>query len=376
MSNLNLLPPSTHAQRLERWAGPDVVANLQQTMRDFPRHAPPVAVAGMPGLVYVRGGGDIVGRLEGGYFSNAVDYNAQKFRRVLRAWAALQQRQAAAGFTSLSDLISEATSGWKSQQLLFQKAPTTGTTIGNATVARNVGALPVARGTGGTSGTGVKCTSATTGALKFANPTGGNTTHLTNISLQANAVGSLLLMDVLWDMTYNHASSTSTAVDSANRPDRYQTSVLAPGNFISGEITTALSATAHNLTVTYVDDAGNTAEAATAYAAPVSAVAARTPTVAGQWFVPMNSGDTGARYITNIAQSTITSVTGVTTWFVAHPLALVPVYVANVPFFFDGINSAFSLERIYDDACLSFMTPSIAATGTITYNGLIRLVQG
>lgn len=373
---LNLLPPATHAQRLERWAGPEVVANLQQTMKDFPRNAPPVAVAGMPGLVYVRGGGDIVGRLEGGYFSNAVDYNQQKYRRVLREWAALQQRQANAGFTSLSDLISEATSGGKSQQLLFQKAPTTGTTVGNAVVARNIGALPVARGTGGTSGTGVKTTSATTGALRFANPAGGDQTHLTTISLQASAVSSLLLMDVLWDMTYNHASSTSTAVDSANRPDRYQTSGLAPGNFLSGEITTALSATAHTLTATYVDDAGNTAEAAAAYSAPVSAVALRTPTVAGQWFVPLNTGDAGLRYVTNIAQSTITSVTGVTTWFVAHPLALVPVYVANVPFIYDGINSAFSLERIYDDACLSFMTPAIATTGTITYNGLIRVVQG
>lgn len=373
---LNLLPAATHAQRLERWAGADVVANLQQTMKDFPRNAPPVAVAGMPGLVYVRGGGDIVGRLEGGYFSNAVDYNAQKYRGALKRWARQQARQANAGFTSLSDLISEATSGGKSQQLLFQKAPTTGTTVGNAVVARNIGNLPAARGTGGTSGTGVKATRATTGALKFANPTGGDQTHLTNISLQASAVSSLLLMDVLWDMTYNHASSTSTAVDSANRPDRYQTAALAPGNFISGEITSALSATAHNLTVTYVDDAGNTAEAAAAYAAPVSAVALRTPTVAGQWFVPLNSPDAGARYLTNIAQSTITSVTGTTTWFVAHPLALVPVYIANVPFFFDGINSAFSLERIYDDACLGFMTPAIAATGTITYNGLIRLVQG
>jgi len=130
------------------------------------------------------------------------------------------------------------------------------------------------------------------------------------------------------------------------------------------------------LTVTYVDQDGNTAEAAAAYAAPASAVAGRTPTVAGQWFVPLNAGDTGARYLTNIAQSTITSVTGVTTWFVGHPLVLVPLPTANVPFVYDGINSAFSLARIYDDACLSFMTPAIATTGNITYTGLIRCVSG
>lgn len=185
-----------------------------------------------------------------------------------------------------------------------------------------------------------------------------------------------MLCDRLWDMTYNHATATSTAVDANNRPDRYQTAALAPGNFISGEITTALSATAHNLTVTYVDQDGNAAEAAAAYAAPVSAVAMRSPTVAGQWFVPLNAGDTGARYITNIAQSTITSVTGITTWWVSHPIALMPFCAANVPFVLDGINSAFNLQRIYDDACLFFYTPMIASTGTITYTGTIQLVAG
>lgn len=185
-----------------------------------------------------------------------------------------------------------------------------------------------------------------------------------------------MLVDRLWDMTYNHASALSTAIDSANRPDRYQTAALAPGNFISGEITTALSATAHNLTVTYVDDAGNTAEAAAAYAAPVSAVAGRSPTVAGQWFVPLNSGDLGARYLTNIAQSTITSVTGITSWWVAHPIAMIPLPAAYVPFVLDGINSAFNLQRIYDDACLAFYTPQIATTGSITYGGLIQMVSG
>ena len=350
MARLNFIP-STHAQRLERWLGPAAVDTLSQTTRIWP--GPPIAIAGVPGHVYAAPGGGFVGAIEGGYFGNVVDFVAQRHRRVLRQWAIRQEAQANAGFASLSDLIPEATAGGKARDFLFQKAPTTGTTVGNAVVARNIGTLPAARGTGGTSGTGVKCTDATTGAFPFTNPTGGDTQHLTTVTVQASAVSSLLLFDCLWDMTYNHASSTSTAVDSANRPDRYQTAALAPGNFISGEITTALSATAHNLTVTYVDDAGNAAEASAAYAAPVSAVALRTPTVAGQWFVPLNSGDMGARYVTNIAQSTITSVTGVTTWFIGHPLALIPIPIANLPFIFDGINSAFSLVQIYDDACLS-----------------------
>ena len=364
---------NTHSQKLERWLGLEATEQLSKMMKGW--YGPPIAVAGVPGKVYACGDGDFCGPIKGGYFGNVVDFAEQRYKRILREYTR-KNRSTMHGFSSLSDLISEATQGGKSQYLVFSKAATTATTVGNAFVSRNVGTLPAARGTGGTSGTGVKTTRTTTGALGQANAAGGDTLHITNITVQASAVSSLLLFDCLWDMTYNHATSTSTAIDSANRPDRYQTAALAPGNFISGEITTALSATAHNLTVTYVDQDNNTAEAAAAYAAPVSAVAGRTPTVAGQWFVPLNSGDTGALYLTNIAQSTITSVTGVTTWFVGSPLALVPIPIANVPFIYDGINSAFNLERVYDDACLSFMTPAIATTGSITYNGLIRLVSG
>lgn len=367
--------PSTHSQHLERWLGRDVTAQISAMMRGW--YGPPIALAGVPGRVYACGDGDFTGRIRGGKVASVVDFMHDFHRRIRRGLRRVASgNQLNAGFASLSDLISEATAGGKSQQLVFQKAATTATTVGNAFVARNVGTLPAARGVGGTSGTGVACTSSTTGALRFDNPTGGDTTHLTTMTVQASAVSSLLLFDCLWDMTYNHATSTSTAVDAANRPTRYQTSVLAPGNFVSSEITTALSATAHNITITYVDQAGNTAEAAALYAAAASAVAGRCNTPAGTWFVTLNSGDTGARYLTNIAQSTTASVTGVSTFFVGHPLALIPIPIANVPFIYDGINSAFNLERIYDSACLSFMTPAIATTGSITYNGLIRLVSG
>lgn len=363
---------NTHSQQLERWLGPEYVEHLSRTMRGW--YGPPIPLANVPGRVYACGDGDFCGPIRGGYYGNLLEFALGRINSSLRR---MRHRSTLnAGFTSLSDLISEATAGGKMQQLLFQKSATTATTVGNAFSCGNVGALPAARGTGGTSGTGVKCVRTTTGALGQANPTGGDYQHIVGVTVQASAVSSLMLVDRLWDMTYNHATALSTAIDANNRPDRYQTAALAPGNFVSGEITTALSATAHNLTVTYVDQDGNAAEAAAAYAAPVSAVAGRTPTVAGQWFVPLNTGDTGARYLTNIAQSTITSVTGVTTWFVAHPLCFVPMPVANVPFIYDGINSAFNLERIYDDAYIAFFTPAIATTGNITYNGVLRTVSG
>jgi hypothetical protein len=362
----------THSDRLDRWLGPGQTEVYSNMFKDW--YGPPVALAGVPGAVYVTKGGEFVGPIQGGGFANLIDFAEQRQRRVLRNFMRTASRTLH-GFSSLSDLISEATTGGKAQMLMFNKVATTATTAANAFSCFNVGNLPVASGVGGTSGTGRKCTRTTQGALGQTNAAGGDTLHLTTWTGQATAVSSLMLADRLWDMTYNHASATSTNVDSSNRPDRYQTTGLAPGNFISGEVTTA-GVTAHNITITYVDDAGNTAEAATAYAFPATAVAGRSPTVAGQWFVPLNTGDAGARYLTIIAQSTTASVTGTTSWWISHPIAMMPFPVANVPFVLDGINSAFNLQRIYDDACLFFYTPMIATTGGITYAGTIQLVSG
>ena len=363
-----------HSDRLERWLGAEQTADISDKMRDW--YGPPIAIKGVPGAVYAAKGGDFVGPIAGGGASNLVDYAASRAARIWRN-AALRSRVTMHGFSSLSDLISEATTGGKAQDLIFSKSFPAPGAIANSTSSFNLGSLPAAGGVGGTSGTGRACTSATTGAMKFTNPTGGDTTHITTISVFSNLANvTNLLVDRLWDMTYNHATSTSTAIDSANRPTRYTTSALAPGTFISGEITTALSATAHNLTVTYVDDQGNTAEAAAAYAAPVSAAVNRTPLVAGNWFVPLNSPDLGVQYLTNIAQSTITSVTGVTTWWIAHPLAWVPCPVANQLAVLDGINSAFNLTRVYDSACLAWYLPGAPASSASISSGSIKLVSG
>ncbi len=368
-----------HSGDIERWLGAECAEHLSRSMRGW--YGPPIALANTMGAVYVTGDGDFVGKLSAGRASSLLDLAADKARLFLRRLDGAIRRvrrngKLHAGFSSLSDLISEATAGGKSQSLFWQKSNGTGTTVGNAICMRNVGTMPAARGTGGTSGTGVALVDSSGGAPVFTNPSGGDTTHITTIVAQSGSIQNAMLFDCLWDMTYNHASSTSTAIDSANRPTRYQTGATAPGNFISGEVTTNLSATAHNITVTYVDDQGNTAEAGPAYAAPASAGIQRTPTVAGQWFVPLNSPDMGVRYLTNIAQSTTASVTGVTTWFVGHPLAWVPQPSANQPWIYDGINSAFNLERVYDDAHLAWLCPGIATTGAWSFSAMLKMVSG
>ena len=366
---------STHSQRLERWLGPVDVEQLSRNMRGW--YGPPVPLGGVPGLVYATGDGDFVGAIRGGYHASVADYVASRAAAIARRFARRQLSTMHAGFSSLSDLIAEATANDKAQEHLFSKLGTT-QVAGAPHSLWNVGPLPAAGGTGGTSGTGRECTRSTTGALGQSNPTGGDTLHLVTATVHSSGTGALAIYDRLWDMTYNHASSTSTAIDSANRPQRYQTAGLAPGNFVGGEVTTTLSANNHTVTITYVDDAGNTAEAASAYTqAQSTAVNQFWAANAGQtWFVPLNSGDRGLRYLTNIAQNTTASVTGVQNFWIGHMLGIVPCPIANVAFVLDGINSAFNLVRIYDDACIAFFNMPATGTTAQRFEGLLKLVAG
>lgn len=280
------------------------------------------------------------------------------------------------GFASLSDLITEATTGGKSQSIYYQKAGAApGATAGTSPLW-NSGNVPPAGGVGGTSGTGSVPTRTQTGALKQENATGGDTLHLTTWTGLSTVAGSVMLYDRLWHMTYNHASATTTAVDSANRPTRHQTASTAPGNFCTSEVTTVLSATAHTIGITYVDSDDNAAEANTNVAVRVSSAVQTILFTAPQWNHVLKSPDHGLRYITEVDQSTITSVTGVSSVVIGHPLAILPQPAANVAFILDGINSAFNLIQIEDDACLSLYDFQKSANTAATLTGWIKLVSG
>jgi hypothetical protein len=62
---------------------------------------------------------------------------------------------------------------------------------------------------------------------------------------------------------------------------------------------------------------------------------------------------------------------------ISHPLAIMPgAGIANQVVMLDGINSAFSLERIYDDAYLTLWDWMKSATAATTHSGQIVLVSG
>lgn len=363
MANL-ITALSPNSTRVERLLGP-----LAQGQADKTRgwYGPAIPILGTP--LRIGGDGEYIGVLEGGQFASLADYAWERFKAAEKR-ALLRGKSTLHGFSSLSDLISEATTGGKRQQLTYQKKGVAAAAAANSQSLWGVGALPSAGSNAAAAPGGTQFTRASTGALGQSNPAVSDTLHLTTWTGTATVAGSIMLYDKLWGANINHAT-TANAISGTLA--RYN-STDAAGNFVTGRVTTVLGATAHNITITYVDNSGNAAEAAAALAVRVSSAVNTMPLTQPAWFIPLNAGDQGCRNLTNIALSAAS--TGNVDWFIGRPLGILPMPVANVPFILDGINSAFNLVEVKTDACLAFMEYYKTATTATTYSGVIQLVSG
>lgn len=364
MFNINKLF-FTHSQRLERWIGPEFTEGFSNKTKGW--YGDPIPIMGVPGRVYVTGDGDFVGSIAGGYYGSLADYSESKIKKVLKQIGRTDYLNV--GFSSLSDLISEATGG-KSQQLYYQK---TGVAKPAAAYCQDLwirGPMPTAGSNGGAAPGGTVNALGDAGSIRFTNPSGDDTLHITTWTAQATVANSIMLVDRLFSVSCSH-NSANIAITGV--PTRYQ-DTTAKNTFCSARVTTVLTSTAHNITLTYVDQDGNTAEAAPVIAGRVSAAVNTVPFTTPLWFIPLNAGDTGIRKITNWATSAAN--TGVSDVFLAHVLALCPIPVANMPIVLDGINSAFNLVEIKSNACLMLMEYFSTTTTATTHTGLIHVVSG
>lgn len=378
-----MLTRHTHSDRLERWLGAAEVATISESMRNW--HGPPIAIKGVPGRVYAARGGDFVGPIEAGGFANLFDYAERRVRAAARAARDRDERlrregvqRNHAGFTSLSDLISEATAG-KARDYRFYKTGTTGVAGATNSLWR-VGGNPVAGAAASAAPGGTVPTDATTGAYPFVNPTGGDTQHLVRADVIATIGGNtLLLYDRIFAVAKNMNSTGIEAVTGV--PTRYQSTTsgdadYAGGNFLFFECGTALAATAHNWTTcTYTDQSGNTGATLPSLTGNSANISNRLDHPTGQWFAPLASDDQGILALTQLQLSAAVA-TGACDAVIGHPIAFLPAPVGNLGFILDGINSAFNLVRIFDDACLSFLEILKPSTTATTYNVQMRTVAG
>jgi hypothetical protein len=367
-----------HSQRLERWLGADQLERISQGMA--PWYGPRIAVANVPGRVFARRGGDFEGTLRAGRYSSLLDQSFERSVMAVKRAARRNMGKASAGFTSLSDLISEATAGAKRREFIFNKVGATGVVAATNSLW-GVGAMPAAGANASNAPSGDAPTDLTVGAYPFTNPTGGDTQHFVSGYPVASVAGNtLLLYDRIFQVNKTMNSTATEAVTGV--PTRYQATTdgaadSAQGNFLFIEVGgTALAATAHNWTTClYTDQNGGAGATLPSVVGNSAAIVRRLDHPVSSWFAPLAAGDTGIQTLTQM-QCSAAVATGVVNFVIGHPIAWLPCPVGNMVCVTDGINSAFNLARVFDDAALAFLEVSKPATAATTYVGSFTTVAG
>lgn len=373
---------STNLNRLENWLGHMEVARLQHNMRGW--YGPPIAVGGVPGEVFIRHDGDFIGECREGYYFTAWDRARETIKRLQRgARIATSPRRSIlhAGAASLSDLISEATSAQKRLEMTFSKVGPTGVSAVTSTLWR-VGNLPQAGGSSTAPAGGRVCTSSTTGAMNsLVNATTFNSGDFLNIvcaNVVGTVVGQLLLYDRLFDVAKTMNSTATEAV--TGTITRYTSTTTTDPDYIGGNFGfievggTALAATAHNWTTCkYTNDTGTTSTLPSV-AGTASAITDRLDQPTNQWFAPLAAGDIGIKNWTQL-QCSANVASGIINFCIGHPLLWMPCPIASQMCTIDGINTAFNLVRIFDNACLAFLDVNKTVTTATTYSGNIICVS-
>lgn len=380
---------ATHSQRLEQWLGADAVARLSHGMRNFYW---PVALHGVPGNVYAMPGGDFSGHVDAGQFGSALDRAddlRQRLGRRLRTYVARSWRASGRvphgqlnSFTTLSAVIAARTGG-KGCDMFFQKAGVASSAIGGSMDLWTDTGQPAAGAAGAAAPGGTAPTSATTGAMPFVNAvSNANTSHFTSAWVTASVINnSLLLYDRLLSVAKTMNSTATEAVTGTF--SRYQNATSTAGDYIGGNFcfpsnpTTVLAGTAHNWTVCqYTNQAGTTAKSFPS-ATGISACPVHQIDLAvggGSWFMPLASGDVGVKALTQMQCSALVA-TGTIDFVVGHPIAWMSCPIANLVCTIDGINTAFNLVTVYDNACLALLEAPKPATTATSYSGQITTVS-
>lgn len=357
-----------HSDKLERWLGSDTASHLSSAMRGF--YGPPVQVAIGDGAIRVTGDGDFLGSVMAGGEASYADWVADREVKARKQRVARAKRQLGA-ISSFSGLI-QSIGGGKKQMLNVAKTGVTGVANISNTLW-DVGAQPQA-GSTSAAPSGSSPDNTTTGGLLYSNAGGSDSMYFLGATMVPTVGNNLLL---LYDRYFqaNHNIATDPQAISGT-PGRYQ-STAAKGGFISIHVTTALGAGTPTLTLTYVDQDGNTAETATAQTIVGSAIARRFPfasSVGNGWYIPLNSSDNGVRSLTNSDLSAAS--TGNIDIILGMPVAWIPQPIANMPVVFDASISPAVMQPIAASACLALMEINKGATTATSYSGSISLVSG
>lgn len=187
-------------------------------------------------------------------------------------------------------------------------------------------------------------------------PTGVSQYFVTKVTmLSSTAAVSWMIGKLVALATFNNGTNTFTDVASMPTVTELGTSRTASSPILC-YVTTATNSNAGSLTVTYVDQDGNTAEAAAAFAMPNSAPSG------SAWWLTLNSADWGAQDITNITRSGGASHAGAIVLAGLIPIALMPSPATTLPMTENLLTSGFNMVKLGgSDALIAFTIGSTAA---------------
>lgn len=355
---------STHSDRIERWLGTRQCEEFSSAMKGW--YGTPIPVAGVPGNVWIDKQGDFIGPIDGGQEAPLHEYLWDRIKRS-------PGRKQHGGFADLTALQN-------SLHYDLAMSKTWGATASSSWVSYwPWGPLPAIGAIGAAAPGGTVPTRDSVGALWFKNADTGKTLHVVGGNfLTTVQIGTLLLYDRIFAVATTMNSTDVEAVTGV--PNRYQNTTggaidSAENNFLVPEVITTLPSIAHQWDIcTYTDQNGNAGAELPVVTGISLAQVGRLDKAANQWFCPLAAGDTGVLALTQM-QCTALLTSGTLNFMMGHPLAFFPMTIEGYAHLMVGINSAFNFSRIFDNACLAFLSLSQTATATTT-TGNVQIAEG
>lgn len=217
---------------------------------------------------------------------------------------------------------------------------------------------------------GAVMNNASAGAMLLTNPTDPALKYLINFGVQhLTGTNIVLLADLLVAAGNINANATGAQAVNTVALTRYTTGV---GVMMIMEVTTALGATASNVTISYTNTVPTSGRSTGAIAMTTSCITFRTQPVAGGILIPLQAGDLGVRSVETVTFSAA-MLAGVLAILLYMPLVLMPTlaittYVErSTPGMLGGITQLVDDTSHILGCLMVFVLTSTTSTGVQTY---------
>jgi len=219
---------------------------------------------------------------------------------------------------------------------------------------------------------------ASTGAVPLQNAVSGSKYLLTfGVSVPSiTGFSAMMLADILVAAANISANSTVAQTVNTAALTRYTSGA---GVLMTAAVTTALGATASNLTITYTNSDGTAGRTTGAIAMTGSAAVNRLQPGAGGPMIPLQNGDAGVRSV-QTAQFSAAMGAGVLDLYLYRPLVMIPTVAANTFIERDSTVQIDGLSELVTGTdsqigCLGCFALT-GGTATTTLTGFLRTCNG